>query len=308
LRDSGGRGELPRLHSGSWIDSDFHIWIGDPIKNRAWNLLGRVRRRVERARSQKTPAANFERAFESILAAEGSDWFWWFGEPFHSTEDAIFDRLFRLHLAGALTALGEPIDEELERPVDPQIGGTPRARGTLTPPYALIRPRIESGRSPSFYEWHGAGRFEVPRGAAMAEKPLVERVHFGFDRERLYLRLDVDPERAATLEGELACELTTGGRRLRLRLRLPAPDGWTLEETDADGGWRALASGGPATAARGAILLAAPFARLGLAPGAKAGLVIRLAQGAAALLRQPQDGAIELVLPDDKFEAENWSA
>ena len=37
------RVELPRLHSGSWIDSDFHIWIGDPIKNRAWELLGRAR-------------------------------------------------------------------------------------------------------------------------------------------------------------------------------------------------------------------------------------------------------------------------
>jgi hypothetical protein len=194
--------------------------------------------------------------------------------------------------------------------VDPQVGGAGAraARAAIQRPYALIRPRIEAGRAPSFYEWHGAGRFEVPRGAAMAETPLVERIHFGFDSERLYLRLDVDPARAASLEGELACELTHEKRRLRLRASLPAPDGWTLEESDGDGAWRTVTTGGPAAAAPGALLLAAPFQRLGLRPGARIELVVRLLQGAASLLRQPVDGAIELTLPDDKFEAENWSA
>src|SRR6185437_3088665 len=124
-----------------------------------------------------------------LLAAEGSDWFWWFGEPFHSAEDAIFDRLFRAHLAGALAALGEPIFDELSRPVAPATTPDGGSQPTIRAPSALIRPRIGERGAPSFYAWHGAGIFQVPRGAAMADSPLVERIHFGFDRATLYLRL-----------------------------------------------------------------------------------------------------------------------
>src|SRR5262249_2087264 len=51
------RGLLPQLHSGSWIDSDFHIWIGDRIKDRAWALLGTARRRIEERRAQGADVA-----------------------------------------------------------------------------------------------------------------------------------------------------------------------------------------------------------------------------------------------------------
>src|SRR5216683_312963 len=46
-------------------------------------------------------------AFESLLAAEGSDWCWWFG-PEHSTaNDAEFDALYRKHLTAIYLALGQ---------------------------------------------------------------------------------------------------------------------------------------------------------------------------------------------------------
>ena len=28
-----------QLHSGSWVDGNFTTWIGDPVKNRAWDYL-----------------------------------------------------------------------------------------------------------------------------------------------------------------------------------------------------------------------------------------------------------------------------
>src|SRR5262245_39691101 len=66
---------LPRLHSGSWIDADFHIWAGHREKNRAWELLARARRVAATRSSEQHPAA-----WEALMRAEGSDWFWWFGE------------------------------------------------------------------------------------------------------------------------------------------------------------------------------------------------------------------------------------
>ncbi|HEY7954298.1 MAG TPA: glycoside hydrolase family 57 protein [Polyangia bacterium] len=311
LEQAPSRRELGALHSGSWIDSDFHIWIGDPVKNRAWELLGRVRRQFERARAGALPAARLDRAYRHLLAAEGSDWFWWFGEPFHSAEDAIFDRLFRAHLAGALTALGEPIFDELSHPVAPTkaAGGS---QATTRAPTALIRPRIGEPGGDSFYAWHGAGIFQVPRGAAMADSPLVERIHFGFDRATLYLRLDLAPGGAAELtsSGEVTLEVIVleGDRRMRLRLPLTKEShtDWILDEAAA-GGWRELAHGGPTRIGR-AIELGVPFARLGLAAGARATLAFQLWRGELSLARYPSDGAIPLTVPDDAFEARNWWA
>jgi alpha-amylase/alpha-mannosidase (GH57 family) len=314
LGEAPSRVELAHVHSGSWIDSDFHIWIGDPIKNRAWELLGRVRRAVERAPERGARPEQLARAREHLLAAEGSDWFWWFGEPFHSAEDALFDRLFRAHLAGALAALGEPIFEELERPVAPDGHGHAHGNAhspAAHAPTAFIRPRIAeraAGRHETFYEWHGAGRFDVPRGAAMADTPLVERVRYGFDPATLYVRVEPSAARAAELDGatlEIEIELAAGARRLVLRARGAE---WQL----ADAGGAQLGAGGPAavdaTAAGRALEIGVTFARLGVAAGDRLELALRLVRDGVVMTRVPQDGTLAVTVPDAAFEAENWSA
>jgi alpha-amylase/alpha-mannosidase (GH57 family) len=319
LRVAGSRVELPQLHSGSWIDSDFHIWIGDPIKNRAWDLLARVRRRLERARAAGVPRERLEAATEHVLAAEGSDWFWWFGEPFHSAEDAIFDRLFRAHLAGALAAIGEPVPIELEHPVAPGARGPGAASplgmdSSFAPPYAFIRPRIGAGgaNGGSFYEWHGAGRYLVPRGAAMADTPIVERILFGFDRDHLYVRVDPTPSGATQLDdARLSIELAGTGRRVRVRLDTrAAAQSWSLDEASEDGGsWREIGVGSPAQVGpHGILRLGVPFAQLGVQPGAHLEIAFKLERGEVAIARYPADGTLPLTVPDDAFEAENWSA
>ena len=54
-----------------------------------------------------------DRAWEEILIAEGSDWFWWYGDDHSSDHDREFDDLFRRHLRNVYTALGLAIPDEL---------------------------------------------------------------------------------------------------------------------------------------------------------------------------------------------------
>jgi hypothetical protein len=54
---------------------------------------------------------------------------WWFGEPNHCAEDALYDELFRRQLAAAYRALGDEPPPELDAPVDPRVG----SHGTVTP-------------------------------------------------------------------------------------------------------------------------------------------------------------------------------
>jgi alpha-amylase/alpha-mannosidase (GH57 family) len=308
------RVDLERLHSGSWIDSDFHIWIGDPVKNRAWGLLERARRRLGRAategpkdadgvptRDGAVGAKDRAAAVEHLYAAEGSDWFWWFGEPFHNAEKAIFDRLFRAHLKAAYLALGETPPTECDRPLDGEV--SPRLSG-LALPFALISPPITGARGRgNYYAWQGAGRYQVPRGAAMAESPLVEAIHFGFDRRMFYLRVDPAAARAAELEGAtLELEIEVGDRRLRVRSQ---GRGWQLDQMEGPG-WRPLGNGEPGVFGR-SLELALPLERLGLEPRAAGSFSLRLYREAVPLGRYPADGFLPITVPDDDFEASNWS-
>ena len=284
------RRSLTRLHSGSWIDSAFHIWIADPVKNRAWELLGRARARFDRAVAEGATREQQEAAFERLLAAEGSDWFWWFGEPFHSMEDALFDALFRAHLAGAYAALGLPVPRELGEPVAAARPLAPTA--AVTAPWGFIRPQIGGNR---FYDWQGAGRYLVPRGAAMADTPLVAAVLFGFDNKALYLRLEPADGRAPELAAaRVEVDVAIGQRHLLLS---STTNGLTIDGV-----------AGGASAHGRTVELTAPWSSLGVRPGERLLMIVRLFSGDVPLARYPADGALELTVPGDGFEAENWSA
>lgn len=133
IEGNAGRGVRPHpaseqdrvspLYCASWIDemgsargNDLNIWIGGPEENRAWDLLGDARRRL--AASGATPESH-PKAYEALYAAEGSDWFWWFGEDFTlpAGGDWMFDWLFRERLKDVYRCLGVDPPEVLEWPI-----------------------------------------------------------------------------------------------------------------------------------------------------------------------------------------------
>jgi alpha-amylase/alpha-mannosidase (GH57 family) len=114
------------LFTGSWIDEvgsapgvDLGTWIGEPEENRAWRLLGRTRSWLA---ERGAAAATSPQALASVYAAEGSDWFWWYGADQDSGQDEAFDQLFREHLASAYRAMGaEPPTALAEAIVHPGV-------------------------------------------------------------------------------------------------------------------------------------------------------------------------------------------
>ena len=175
--------EIPvdQLHSGSWVDGSFTTWIGDPAKNRAWDLLTAARDTLAR-HPEATEESNPE-VWEAMDAAQGSDWFWWFGEGHSSNHDAIFDQLFREHLAAVYQLLGESVPDEVWRPLELHTAKGDRA------PEGFIHPMID-GRGDE-QDWDRAGRFEVggARGT-MHQSSAVQRLWYGYDHQNLYVRLD----------------------------------------------------------------------------------------------------------------------
>jgi alpha-amylase/alpha-mannosidase (GH57 family) len=101
--------EIEPLWAGSWINANFDTWVGEEEENLAWEYLLHVRRdmeklKVEFPRDFESPKLGTKRyyelkAWESIFSAEGSDWFWWYGEDQTGLGgDEPFDEGFRTHL------------------------------------------------------------------------------------------------------------------------------------------------------------------------------------------------------------------
>jgi len=170
------------LHSGSWVDGSFTTWIGDPAKNKAWDLLTEARETL--AKHPEATEQNNPEAWEALYAAEGSDWFWWFGEGHSSNQDAIFDRLFREHLSAIYRALNEPVPPILSKPIEDHLTSK-----TERQPEGFIHPIIDGIADEQ--DWERAGRIEVggSRGT-MHQASLVQRIFYGFDHLNFYLRFD----------------------------------------------------------------------------------------------------------------------
>jgi alpha-amylase/alpha-mannosidase (GH57 family) len=99
---------LQQLVAGSWVYGTFSTWMGDPDKNRAWDMLIDAKHVFDRVQAQgDLDAAQLRAAQRQLAICEGSDWFWWFGDynPSHSVHD--FDRLYRMHLSNLYQLLYE---------------------------------------------------------------------------------------------------------------------------------------------------------------------------------------------------------
>ncbi|MBU2103096.1 MAG: glycoside hydrolase family 57 protein [Candidatus Omnitrophota bacterium] len=92
---------LQRLASGSWINNDFGVWVGNKKNNAYWVLLRNIRAHIERARCDKESLAQAKDYFYVI---EGSDWFWW-----NTFEDfsGEFKRIFFLYVEKIYRLLGK---------------------------------------------------------------------------------------------------------------------------------------------------------------------------------------------------------
>ena len=191
------------IFPASWINANFDVWIGHQEDITAWELLWDARDAYARAvdaHQKVRPGAptetGIQEAHESLLAAEGSDWCWWFG-PEHSTaNDAEFDALYRKHLTGIYLALGQVAPEELAKPIKRR----PEHALQLAPS-GFLRIKVD-GRESSYFEWLGAGLYSPERrGGSMHGRVFyLHEMRYGFEEDRLCIRIDTFAEAISELE------------------------------------------------------------------------------------------------------------
>jgi alpha-amylase/alpha-mannosidase (GH57 family) len=124
--------KLPSVVAGSWVYGNFSTWIGDPAKNRAWNLLCEAKQSYDTVMANgRLTEAERAAAERQLGDCEGSDWFWWFGDYNPGLSVQLFDKLYRLNLSNLYRMLKLPVPTSLSHVIsrgggDAETGGTMR--------------------------------------------------------------------------------------------------------------------------------------------------------------------------------------
>ncbi len=161
---------IERLWPGSWINASFDTWIGEDEENTAWSYLLQARTDLERAGilppdpyteppRPDTPEWFAYQAWESMYAAEGSDWFWWYGGDQNAPGgDKPFDDAYIAHLQNVYLFARKHGASISVPPFKPILRGRPKeilhkrdvttgvmAQGTRDTARVLFRCRVPDG-------------------------------------------------------------------------------------------------------------------------------------------------------------------
>ncbi len=116
--------DLEQVFPAAWFSPNFATWIGEAEEARAWELLQLARTDLDLAQQQRTSSVTqLERATNAMLSAQGSDWFWWYGDDQDSGDDRYFDDAYRELLGQMYDALGQARPRWVEVPIipDPRV-------------------------------------------------------------------------------------------------------------------------------------------------------------------------------------------
>ncbi|MCR8916007.1 glycoside hydrolase [Marinobacter panjinensis] len=131
---------LPHLVAGSWIYGTFSTWIGDPDKNRAWDLLCEAKIHYDRVMDNGSlNAEQKESAKKQLAICEGSDWFWWFGDYNPAQIVSDFEHLYRRHLVNLYEMIGYPAPPSVFQQLS-QGSGEPARGGAMRPGHEADKP------------------------------------------------------------------------------------------------------------------------------------------------------------------------
>lgn len=303
LREAPANDRIGHLYAGSWISHNFAIWIGHHEDNTAWDLLHQTREFLKQTEAEKTaPPDAIRKAWEEIYIAEGSDWFWWFGDDHSSALDSLFDQLFRKHLKNVYILLGATSPSVLDHSISRH-----ERKSIHTNPTGFLPVKVD-GRH-TYFEWISAGHYVSgsERGTmTLVTEGLVREVYFGFDANRLMLRIDTARQAAEDLEkvDELRVVFTEPeGFEIRVTgLKQHAPKARLYRDD------KPLPRAQLEAAVDQILELTVAFSDLDLKPDDRIQMHVEMLARKQSIDRAPREGSLDLVMPSPDFELVMWQA
>ena len=182
------REKMSYLAPGSWIHGSFDTWVGHNEKTRAWELIYLTKREYERHKLNLDDTTK-QKIQEHFLAAECSDWFWWYGDDHYTEFGAEFDELFRSHLVNIYDLMQVTPHADIFVPIikDKSV------EAFWLRPQSDISPDI-NGKHDSFFEWIGCGVIDESKLFSTMDRARgpVNKIYYGQDDEKIYFGFEAN--------------------------------------------------------------------------------------------------------------------
>lgn len=293
-------GSIASIFPGSWINGNYDTWIGDKEEVDGWDALNNAREALAAAEASLSEENRAE-AWREIYRAEGSDWFWWYGEDHTSPNDPEFDRLFRAHIERVYNIIGQEPPEEITEPII-----TKQVVRADAEPTGFVTPVID-GRSTTYYEWLSSGWVPTsgPAGAMSGGAPLITGIYYGFDLSSFYLRMDfTETEEPRDLSKWKVAVQIVNGEKYRIDIDLGKPGTYTINR-ESKGNWvRRFRR--DSVAVDSIFEMAVRFEDIAAKTGARVSFIVFVYEDDVEHERWPQTGAISFVVPDENFLSMMW--
>jgi hypothetical protein len=309
LKETSFDGCLHSIFSGSWINSSYGIWIGHPEENLAWDLVAHAREAAVSANAlvaatlisgEPSADSTAETICRSLYAAEGSDWFWWYGDDHFSPHSDRFDRLFRQHLKNIYRLLGQDPPRELLEPIKKK-----NPAGLIREPAAFIDPDI-TGRIGDYFEWLAAGLYDLTRqGSAMhSSDRMLQSLYYGYNNSTFFIRIDGLQDFSRLLKEEDVFNLHLFyDREYRLPLQMKNTEGLLLVKDN--GVWTPTGCYCHWKIAK-TCEISLPLKSIKLIEGSKLFVSVTLVRDNEEIGRWPSDAPLMLYYAGAEIELDNW--
>ncbi len=290
---------ITKLFPGSWINHNFYIWVGHKEDVKAWEYLFKARdvlKRVTETEKDTIDKNKLEKAWEELYIAEGSDWFWWYGDDHSSGEDEVYDMLFREHLKNIFRYLDKPVPDYLSIPVISEGISTP-----FTSPKEFLVVKYD-GRDSNYFEWIGAGKFNVKseKGAMDSDAELImEKIFFGFDLNNFFLRINMVDDVKDILD-----------KNKRIVVHFLSPKTVTVEiSRNSKNKFHASLNGTAldSIAVNKILEFGIGFDKLGFSQREVVQFYVELFEGKHPKERAPSGVPLSFEVPDEEFEMKYWN-
>ena len=293
--------QLSQIYPGSWINSNFNIWIGSEEDNRAWDLLKMTRDFfIEKQNEGSYTPEVIAQAQEQIYVAEGSDWCWWYGDEHASSQDLEFDLLYRQNLIKVYEIFGEEPPAELYQ----SIKHKHYQRFTSKNPSHFISPIID-GKSTHFFEWSGAAVYDgsiLPQSAMHQVSRIIDKFYIGFDLSNLYFRIDF------LSKPEPLYNYVFTFKTPKVITVVLSPLKGVIEKVSMNNGTGQKEVLEPLLKLDSVLEAAIPFKELGLKAGEKTTFQLQIKERNQIVETFPSMNIIEIVVPNENFDMREWSA
>ncbi len=306
LRDHRPIDTIDNIYTGSWINKRFDIWIGQEEKNRAWDYLGSTREYLKQNAGGLTQV-QLDAALKYLYVAEGSDWFWWYGDTFYTVNEEEFDRLFRKNLKKVIEIMKKPMLDFLHTPVTALSGTQLSAQ-----PHDFMTPVLD-GVPTDYYEWEGgAVCYHTSTAGRHNPDPFISRIYYGFDLDNLYVRLDHNVEKIREAKYNIYFAINIFDHEFEYRIVIPikhvldTKPYYELHDSK-DQMIFEFKKTSESIAIKKIIELGVPFSDIGASPDMRLNMIVSARDGDVEIEKYPAKGIISIVVPGKDYTKKMWS-